>query len=181
MTQLINDNIPAILREAGQDVKTRPAVDVKEFFQLLKAKFKTDIERVFNEKDIANKMDALADMMINMNELTYRISKYSGLNFTHHMEKRMDKIGGLDKQTVIYESNKEENQNIIGKILKYGKENNYPPVELLRNKEGVPYKHIGQGEQAWMTAIGWAQLRSPHDENFKDFSDAVMNMMQSGD
>ncbi|MEK6897352.1 MAG: hypothetical protein AABW93_02385 [Nanoarchaeota archaeon] len=167
------------MEEKGEIVKVRTAKSNEEFFELLHQKAQKDLKRIFEEKEFKFKVYAVAEMMANMNAVIDAIEKHGNINFFEHYNNRVDKIGLLDKRLVLV-SGLGINADIIKKILEYGEKHNYPSIVINKDENGNTYKQIGSGKEAWMAAISWADLSSPHNENFDDFAKAVTNAELGG-
>jgi len=174
MEQIIHDHIPKILESEGKIVGTRRAKSNEEFFKLLHQKSRKDLDRIFSEKDIKYKTYALAEMMVNMNAIIDAIEDHGKIKFWEEYDKRINKIGALDKRLVLI-GNNNSNVDLIKFVLDYGEKNNYPSIVIKKDTDGNPYKQIGSGKEAWMSAIAWANLNSPYNKNFDDFVEAVKN------
>lgn len=57
-------------------------------------------------------------------------------------------------------------------VIKFGKENNWPGLVLVRNGNDV-IKKMNSGKSSYKNAITWAKLKPPYDDNWKDVVRAV--------
>lgn len=172
--ELLHDNVPKLLEKQGKIVKTRTARNNDEFFKLLHKKAQHDLNRIFQTKDLDDKMYATIEMMANMSVLVDTLASYKKVDFWGEYDKRINVIGGLDKRLVLT-GGYGHNEDAVRKVKEYAEKNNYPSIVIKRDENGNPYKQIGNGEESWMAAISWADLNSPHNENFDDLVRAVEN------
>ncbi len=170
MQRLVGDNIHDILALMGQSGSTRTCVDDKEFFLLLKEKIIRDLERMFSEKEIRDKADALVDLYNDLDEFKSRL--VDKVDWEKDSERRTNYTGGFTKRFILESITAGERTNMLdgAKLLDWGKKNNYPAMVLARDENDVPYKILGEGELAWQN---WIDAYEHNPENLGELIFAV--------
>lgn len=179
MLKLLNDKIPEFWAVSGKVVKTRSVLNDIEFFSLLKDKIQEDVIRIFTNNNVENKAKSLADVYIDLEPLKDKLENKLSLIFDDYIEERSKKTGKF-KNRLVLESTKvlslEDKKKFV---TEFGKNNSYPEMILKSDKNNKPYKVLGRGQKAWESALGWADLTPPNNENFDDLFMAVNAKMSN--
>lgn len=175
--KIINDNIPDHLALKGELVKTRKANGDKEFYALLKEKIFDDIERVFTNRTAEDRARALSDIYLDLEPLKERLESVLPNTLDELVSIRKERIGLFNDRLVVENSDESlsggSSKDAKTIVMEFGKANNYPNMVLKRDEHNKPYKTLGSGQKAWESAMGWADLEWPNNENFEDLVAAV--------
>lgn len=138
----------------------------KDFFAQLKITLLEKVNKIFDEKDIDKKIDAYSDVIKALTPIVNGFSRVIGHDkFFEKLSKRLNEREENPRRAL--------KSSDLNRVIRFGKENDYPEMVLKKDDKGNITKKISKGKEYWDNAIVWCRLNTPYRENFMDLVEAI--------